>query len=352
MLTVSAQRLLRGMHELNEGLSEFPDTGTQEFPVYRHALDIALAVGWESELWQSLALIEERYFRANWLAASTYNKTNEVYDAATQQYFQCLRDSVTGAGNSPTDSAGDERSAYWALCKGTYSGAAWLTATVYAVGDIKFYAPTNRYYQCHTAHTSSSTLVPDATGGNERWGVLTPFLRSIDFSMSGQTLIGEVIDVLDADPRATEIYGGIKWDAQDDVLYLLDTTAVRCWVQFRKRRPSLTGALYSATATYAVGDQIYFEASNGVGNFYDCIVATTAGQSPTTTPASWDLVELPLRLQQGLVCYGAGMALTGDEQDDRRNQLLALGEQHFGLRADVQFRQTSRTPTPARRAYP
>jgi hypothetical protein len=348
VITVTAQRLLRGVQELLYGVSE--DPSTEDFPVYRAALDMALAVAWESEWWQSPVTIEERYFRATWLAASTYNKTDEVYDSATQKYYQCLRNSVTGAGNSPTDSAGDERSAYWALCSNAYSGANWASGIAYAVGDIKFYPPTNRYYQCHTAHTSSSTLVPNATGGDERWGVLTQFLRSIDFEEADQTEIGEVVDVKDADPRATRIYGSLEWDEQDDTLYV-HTTAVRCWVVFRRKRPSLTGALYDSASAYAVGDQVYFEPSAGAGQFYNCIATASAGDTPATDTDKWELVEIPRRFEHFLICQAAGMTLTADQEDDRRNQLLALAEGHLARCADVQFRQSSRTPTLNVRTY-
>ncbi|BAE49283.1 carbohydrate-binding protein [Paramagnetospirillum magneticum] len=42
---------------------------------------------------------------------------------------------------------------------------------------------------------------------------------------------------------------------------------------------------YSAATAYAVRDVVTFN-----GNTYRCIVATTAGQSPTSTPASWLLM--------------------------------------------------------------
>ncbi|QIP16805.1 hypothetical protein G8759_31270 [Spirosoma aureum] len=54
---------------------------------------------------------------------------------------------------------------------------------------------------------------------------------------------------------------------------------------------------YNAGTAYAVGDKILF--SNGTTNdYYQCAVITTAGQSPTSTPASWTNINNR--------CQGAG----------------------------------------------
>lgn len=46
-------------------------------------------------------------------------------------------------------------------------------------------------------------------------------------------------------------------------------------------------AEFDAAATYAVGDLIKVSEATGKDQFYICITITTAGQSPTTTPAKW-----------------------------------------------------------------
>ena len=51
------------------------------------------------------------------------------------------------------------------------------------------------------------------------------------------------------------------------------------FLYYRKACPSFTGSTYSATATYAVDAQIYFTNSAGNGDYYKCLVATSAGQS-------------------------------------------------------------------------
>jgi hypothetical protein len=347
----SAEKVLKGVMKLWHGKADLP--GVAEFGVVRGALDLSLAEGWRQEWWHDLMRVEERYFRANWLAASSYNKTAEVYDAATQDYFQALRDGVTGAGQSPTDAAGAERSAYWARCRNSYSGANWASGVAYAVGDIRFYPVTNRYYQCHTAHTSDSNLVPDATGGNERWGVLTPFERYVDLDAAGQTAIGDVMDVTDRNPRVESNWRGIRWITAQNRVYVLDEE-VRCWVTFRQRMPRLVPALdtFDAGDTYASGAQVYWDNGGAsTGDFYQANATTTAGQDPTDTPAKWDRIELPEFLEGYLIYATYAKCLTGDDREDKAPGAMQMANGYLELEADNIYRQQGQSPNMAVRTY-
>jgi hypothetical protein len=349
MITIDAERLFKGVNELHSGENALP--ATADWPAVRGHLDLALGEAWNSEWWQFLMRGEYRYFRALWLAASTYNKTNEVYDAATQQYFQCLRNSVTGSSQSPTDSNGDERSDYWALCKTSYSGANWSSGVSYAVGDIRFYPVDGNHYQCHTAHTSSGTLTPDATGGNERWGVLTPFERYVDYLQAGQTEIGNVMDVKDANPRPSWQWDSLNKQTLNDRVYVLDNVT-RVWLDFRLRRPKLTGTFFDTATTYTVNAQVYFTPTGGLGNFYKCVTATSAGESPSSAPAKWSVVEIPQAFEGFLIYSAYAKLLTADEQYEERARALALAEGYLMLESDRQYRQTGETPAIPMRSYP
>jgi hypothetical protein len=357
MRTVDAEDVLRAMKNVVDGgdLDDGPDAlpAANEFPRYRNALDLALNHCWRSEWWPDLMRGELRYFRANWLAASTYNKTNEVYDSATQQYFQALRDGITGAGQSPTDSSGIERSAYWAKCLTSYGGSNWVTGTVYAVGTKVFYPVTNLFYQCHTAHTSSGTLVPDATGGNERWGVLTEFDRYVSKTQTGQTVIGDCFDVKDQNPKTHQNWRTMAWDNSENGVQVLEET-VRAWVQFRLLRPRLKGRLFSATATYDVGQQVYYPATEDEdlpGNFYEVLVATNAGETPVSNPTKFDQVEIPEIFYAALSHMGAAKVLISNEEEERATIPAQLAEQDLQIEADVIYRQQGRSPSIPMRTY-
>jgi hypothetical protein len=352
MITVSAERIFKGVNELLAGESELPPTADW-VPIRGH-IDLSIGEAWNSEWWQFLMRGEYRYFRLLWSAASSYDKGDEVYDAATQQYFQCLRDAVTGAGQSPTDSAGDERSDYWALCKPSYAGSNWSSASVaYAVGDIIYYPVDDLYYQCHTANTSSTTLTPDAAGGDERWGALAPFVRYVEFAQAGKTLIGDVMDVKDSNPRVTRRWKSIDKETLEDRVYVLDNVK-RVWLDFRLRRPQLTGNFYDETEAYAVGAQVYFTPSTAgaVGNFYDCVATASAGDTPETDADKWDLVELPQAFEGFLIWSAYSKLLTSEDEPEERQRAISMAEGYLLLETDRKYRQAGETPNVPMRTYP
>ncbi|MEY4402684.1 MAG: hypothetical protein RIR91_719 [Verrucomicrobiota bacterium] len=87
---------------------------------------------------------------------------------------------------------------------------------------------------------------------------------------------GELLDIYDQDPRLTTRARSLKYflysSATTDYANLMqDTTPV--YLEYKVKAPSSTKA--------------------PAGNFYNCIVDTTAGQSPKTTSSSWSKVEIP-----------------------------------------------------------
>lgn len=136
----------------------------------------------------------------------------------------------------------------------------------------------------------------------------------VDTSPSGVrtvTLDADVADVLsvyDQDPRLTTRARLIKYYLYEDSTgrYInIMESADPVFIEYRLTKPSLFGDPYSVTQAYSVGSQIYFDTSTDsgsyqpgagkapAGNLYNCIVATTAGQSPSTTSSSWQKVEIP-----------------------------------------------------------
>jgi hypothetical protein len=119
---------------------------------------------------------------------------------------------------------------------------------------------------------------------------------------------GEVLSVYDQDPRLTTRARLLKYFLYDNgttqAINMIDNVTP-VYVEYRIKSPVLFGDPYSATAAYSLGAQQYFDTSSSsgsfqptagkvpAGNLYNCIVATTAGQSPATTPSAWSLVEIP-----------------------------------------------------------
>lgn len=64
-------------------------------------------------------------------------------------------------------------------------------------------------------------------------------------------------------------------------------------------------------------DQCYFTDAAGRGNFFQATAATTAGQSPATTPVSWSLVQIPAEWRWALAKLTYANALEMDGQKDK-----------------------------------
>lgn len=127
---------------------------------------------------------------------------------------------------------------------------------------------------------------------------------------------GEVLSVYDQDPRLTTRARLLKYFLYDDgttqAINMIDNVTP-VYVEYRIKSPPLFGDPYSAAVAYSLGAQMYFDTSSAsgsfqptagkipAGNLYNCIVATTAGQSPATTPSAWSLVEIPAIFSDFLV---------------------------------------------------
>jgi hypothetical protein len=70
--------------------------------------------------------------------------------------------------------------------------------------------------------------------------------------------------------------------------------------------------------------QAYFEI-DGIGDFYDAVVATSAGQSPLTHPEKWRKVALPEFFERIVVAHAAAICFVGEGQVDKARVLRAEG---------------------------
>lgn len=112
------------------------------------------------------------------------------------------------------------------------------------------------------------------------------------------------------------------------------------YIYYRAAPFSYFGAAWSGTLTYAVGDIAQFtNPTTSVINYYTCFVATTAGQSPVTTPASWSLNWIPDVLFQYCVYKGYADWLRTDGQFDKANAQEGLAQTVLENEFDTQERE-------------
>lgn len=119
---------------------------------------------------------------------------------------------------------------------------------------------------------------------------------------------GEILNCFDRDPLVSTRASGISFRLYDNgttgyLVFGSDPGTV--YAEYRTKRPELVGDLYDATVAYSPGAQVYFDSGSNLGvytpqsgkphygNFYNCLDYTTAGQSPHTHPAKWQIVTIP-----------------------------------------------------------
>lgn len=207
--------------------------------------------GWQFHWWPGLCRIEQRYYRDAWSSGSTYASGAEVwYDD-------------TGSGGT-----------------------------------------TAAYYRANA--TTSAGQSPVTTPA--KWGLISDLDTYIAYAQTGQTVLGQVRAVLRDNVRST---GG-----RVELPFVLDERGVTVqgpavpssvYLDFRLRCPVWGGSTFSGAATYAAGASIYYSSATAgyEGDYYTCVSATSAGQSPETTAAKWSKIEIPAFLAdfaaQGIV---------------------------------------------------
>lgn len=258
-----------------------------------------------------------------------YNVTAAVTVLSTTQFYYSILGTPTTpatgtirATPNPVNDSGTVNAGNWYPCQGSYSANNWAASTTYSLGNVVRYGATGRYYVCIAANTGQ---LPSNT---TYFSPLTPFDQYVGYTQTGQTAIGEVREVYSNNPRVSKGYYTTP--------FTLSANGVQCttgpsvvWLEFRTRFVPLTGSDYDATATYAVGDQILFNSSGSVKNFYTCVTATSAGESPDSAAAKWSVVEIPYLFQPYLVMGAYADYLRMDGQQDKASVQDKLADEYL-----------------------
>lgn len=323
MRRVDYSQIVRGIVALtgqrgDEG-SQVDGLSRQDWYAVRDVVDIALGEAWERDRWPEVTVIEERHLRRAWASGEAIT-TAAVERWYRGQYFQSLRASTGEAPLLAVGATEEVNEEYWAVSRLSYSGESFDAATDYGVADVVFYDVTEEFYQMHT-NGPAGTLPTDT----DYWGVLTEFDPVLEYEQllaggTAATKIGTVFAVWDRDPekfKNAREYGFQLSGAGVQVPGIMPGTV---WIEFRKRVPELKGDAYNSSSAYVAGDQVYFAVEgnpNYPGNFYNCVSAAIAGQSPSTHAAKWELVEIPARFKRYLVQAGIEGFLEGDGQVEK-----------------------------------
>ena len=208
----------------------------------------------------------------------------------------------------------------------------------------------------------------DVTKGIYTWGNVltqtafaTPSISLIPNDQLGEEFIDSVFQVWQTSPVGAGYPCPLDYQVLPDGVQVIGVTnwvwngwlwtypvwfiaGYPVFLYYRKGCPDFSGTTYSGAATYAVNDQILFTNSASVMNFWKCIIATTAGQSPDTNPNSWQVLELPELLFWYVTYSCFGDYLRMDAQMEKAALADNLAQEYLNSQSDKQERQMGVLP--------
>lgn len=268
-------------------------------------------------------------------------------------FFNTTTGTVGTATNFSTTTIAQQPNGFW-LCQATFTADAAATTSgsvtlqLSTDGSTLSYAgdtAKGAYFWGALVQQTSNTPVQDLilswdqTGENaidviyNVWPC-SPFASNFP-SQFGYNLLPQGVQIINGTPYQYVVYNnGV---AQNNLYGAPPSNPI--YIYYRKTVPQFTGDTYSATATYSVDQQIYFTSSTGYGDFYKCIVATSAGQSPDTTAASWEVIPLYDVFLQYCTYQAYADWLISDGQMDKAQAAYGIAESKMNDQFDVIERQ-------------
>ena len=214
--------------------------------------------------------------------------------------------------------------------------------------------------------TDGSTLsyVGDPTKGLYVYGCLAQQVSNttindsrIDWDQTGEDLIDVVFNVTKNSPYLSVYPSSQGYSLTPNGIQIVSSGTTQSYVNgvatvssfpvtnnpvflyYRRTTPSFSGDAYSATDTYVVDDQIYYTTTAGYGDYYKCLVATTAGQNPDTTPTSWEVIPIYEVFFQYCVYQSYGDWLISDGQMDKATGAYGIAQDKMNTEFDKRERQ-------------
>ena len=215
-------------------------------------------------------------------------------------------------------------------------------STVSYAGDTSkgIYIWGNLVQQTENTPVNDSILPWDQTGENTIDALIAVYGTSPASVRNPVTLTTNLlptgIQLINATPWQTYYIQGV---AQSSTYGAPQSNPV--YIFYRKQMPNWSGDVFDATATYALNDQVFYTltAAPYTGDYWRCVVATTAGQDPEDTPTSWEKLEIPEIFLPYLIHQAFAEWLVSDGQMTQAGGAYQIAANALDDAAEVQERQ-------------
>jgi hypothetical protein len=329
MLTVDFQRILESAAGFAGLDRDFLDA--EEFADLRNYAHHRLRYAWGFREWDDLERTEERIFcNVEWTTTATYLKGVVVFHRADGFYYVAVRN-VAIAGIEP----GSDLTRWGQIAESYDDVLDYDAATTYAPGDRARDPNTGTVYQ--SAFTQTGIDFSDLTG----WGALPLFDRYVAYEQTSETALGDILGVYETDPKRFANARRVDFNTSENGVQVWEDLPF-VWINYRLRIPELKGDAWDATATYAVGAQIYYVTATTRGNFYNCVSAAGVAESPATHASKWALVEIP-RILQGFIENGMAADYCAEDRPQKAARHEAMAGELLAVEALKHDHQNERS---------
>lgn len=229
-------------------------------------------------------------------------------------YFQALQPSTNQPPVDPTGAVFNTE--YWAQSFADYTGINWAPGFGQLLADQVFDPATQQYYQCYIAHTTGASMDYTKYGVLTPFDRYVGYCQPGKTPL-GRI---EGVYLRDPNV-ATRNPGKIPWRKSTLGVQVNIRAPGQVYVKFSLREPVFTTVPYSSTFAYTGAGELVYVAgplnANATGNCYTSIKAGT-GQSPTAVNSTyWALVQFPLVLSNFVKRAALSDALRDLKQQDR-----------------------------------
>ncbi len=268
-------------------------------------------------------------------------------------FFNLTTGTVGTTANFLTTTIGQQPNGFW-LCQATLTANAAATTS-------------GTYTMSLSSDGTTLSYAGDVTKGAYLWGNLVQQTSNVPLNDSllpwdqlGENTIDAVFNVWCNSPFATSAPQQITYNLNTNGVQMVNATPVAynyyingvaqqsiygavpsnpLFIYYRKACPNWNGDVFDTAATYAVDEQMYFTNSIGNGDYYKCLVATTAGQSPDTTAASWQVLTVYDEFFQYAIYRAYADWLISDGQNDKSAGAQMMAQKLMDDQFDKRERQ-------------
>lgn len=154
-------------------------------------------------------------------------------------------------------------------------------------------------------------------GVSNGWGLAgEPMRRVVPFEQAGKAQIGQLYGAFEQDPRVYANAPEVGFRYLDSYGIDFMTRRPGVWLYYRRAAPRLdTASAYASATTYARGDIVYTGKPRA---YYQSRADGNTGNAPSSSPASWEAIGIPLMFGSFLKHALYAALLRGEGQASKR----------------------------------